>query len=211
MNECEAVEFRILLEECLCLLDHYAPQKPHEGPCGPESGCDYLCVEWAQFCSLRNKLVRTIGKLKETEKPTLPEPANNVDINDDETTEEEDVVTPTQRLSMNAAKKSKTTSKKHKKSRKISEAFRRRLIVSFSQGGHPCIFCGCAEPHNPSVNFHVKHEESGSEHFEYYCRECDSFWTVYLNFKGKVVKIITGPSEHFGEDVVYTPDDLKKH
>ena len=51
MNDVELIEnLRKRLEWAMSVLNHgVIPEPAHQGPCGPESGCDYSCMEAAHF------------------------------------------------------------------------------------------------------------------------------------------------------------------
>lgn len=53
MNDTELIKnLRKRLEWTMSVLNHgVIPEPAHQGTCGPEAGCDCLCMDTAHFCS----------------------------------------------------------------------------------------------------------------------------------------------------------------
>lgn len=47
---------RVALADACSALNRYGPQVSHEGPCGPDAGCDMTCMEVADFSELWGRL-----------------------------------------------------------------------------------------------------------------------------------------------------------
>jgi len=54
-------QLECIVSELLKDVEHYGPQKPHEGPCGPMFNCDGDCMEYAQFCERMEKIRAVIA------------------------------------------------------------------------------------------------------------------------------------------------------
>lgn len=63
--EAEVERLRKLIGEAEAALLYCLPEKPHQGPCTPESGCDGLCMEWSAACALIEKLREAADAAKE--------------------------------------------------------------------------------------------------------------------------------------------------
>jgi hypothetical protein len=62
--ERQIVELRVALTNACSALNHYGPKVSHEGPCGPDAGCDMFCMEVADFSELWGRLRTALATTK---------------------------------------------------------------------------------------------------------------------------------------------------